>query len=73
MILCLKDGCTGCGRCIATCSFGALFLTTSQPGGYGKKYAGVAAGLCCGCGACIEPCPFNALRLRLDPVEQRDG
>ena len=47
--------CTGCGGCIASCPFGALFIN----GGV----AVVEPELCCLCGACVKTCPFSAIEL----------
>ena len=52
-------GCTGCGNCIDTCRFGAIFLNS-----YGV--AEVDESKCIGCGACYLACPQRVIHLRVE-------
>lgn len=47
--------CVGCGRCLRSCSAGAI-------AGIGGKPHSIHAGKCIGCGKCFEICPVNAVR-----------
>ncbi|MFO7936038.1 MAG: electron transfer flavoprotein subunit alpha [Kiritimatiellia bacterium] len=47
--------CTGCGKCISSCPFGALSVTDGV--------AEVEPALCCLCGACVKTCPFSAVTI----------
>lgn len=49
------DKCTGCGRCLASCEYGALIRD-------GDK-ARVLESVCNGCGACLAACPQEAITL----------
>jgi len=57
------DKCTGCGSCIAACSYSALTLETELPNGFGSKKVVVDISLCCDCGDCVSVCPHQALEL----------
>lgn len=46
--------CTGCGRCVAACQFGALALVRASLLHFAE--------LCHGCGACWEVCPEGAAK-----------
>lgn len=48
--------CTGCGRCLEVCRFGAIL--TSEGGGSGFSVDRIA---CEGCNSCVHQCPENAV------------
>ena len=50
----IAQSCVGCGKCVATCPFGALSVVG------GKATASAA---CTMCGSCVSVCPMNALSL----------
>jgi len=50
------ESCTGCGRCIERCQFGALSIPEST--------CEVDSNLCVGCGVCSMACKEGALSLR---------
>ena len=57
----IRDHCTGCGTCVASCQTGAISLHTDTADGFGPKKALVSFALCLSCGACILDCRHNAI------------
>ena len=57
------ENCTGCGRCLKACPFGALELV--------DKEARVLEN-CNLCGACVPECKFDAMELVRPAPEERD-
>ncbi len=58
------DRCTGCGDCVAECSYeGALTMADRETAGQGKsaQVARINPALCKGCGACVAVCEPRAL------------
>jgi len=53
----LEEKCTGCGRCLSACPFGAIEL---------KGKSAVIKDNCTLCGACVDVCPFKAIVLTKD-------
>lgn len=47
--------CTGCGICIDSCPFAALFLDNGSPS--------IKEGRCMGCGLCAVTCPVGSIKL----------
>ncbi|MEM2940177.1 MAG: CoB--CoM heterodisulfide reductase iron-sulfur subunit A family protein [Thermoproteota archaeon] len=56
------EKCTGCGRCIPACQYGAIVRD-------GDKIR-VLESICNGCGACVSSCPQEALLLGNWGIEQ---
>ncbi|MEI6614160.1 MAG: 4Fe-4S dicluster domain-containing protein, partial [Chrysiogenales bacterium] len=52
--LIIDANCTGCGACLAACSFGAIILPE-------KSIFTVRPEACTGCGRCLTVCPEQAL------------
>lgn len=52
-----KKLCWGCGKCEATCSYGAIKLVEREGDG---RVSSVQTALCKGCGACAVVCPTGA-------------
>jgi ferredoxin len=52
------DKCTGCGRCVQRCQFGALKFEIST------EKANVDQYRCFGCGVCAQNCPQDAIYLK---------
>lgn len=51
------DNCTGCGRCVSKCQFGAINLSRTLGMALFNPMK------CFGCGVCIQACEQNAIRL----------
>jgi MinD superfamily P-loop ATPase len=51
-----EDKCTGCGKCIEVCPFGAMVKKDGLPA--------VVELMCEGCGTCKVVCPANAIKMR---------
>jgi heterodisulfide reductase subunit A-like polyferredoxin len=47
--------CTGCGRCIRVCNYGAISLIDAR--------AYVDPARCTGCGQCVATCPNTAISM----------
>lgn len=58
----IREKCTGCGKCIPACQYGAIIRD-------GDK-ARVLESVCNGCGACLSSCPQEALLLGNWGIEQ---
>ncbi|MDR1572598.1 MAG: electron transfer flavoprotein subunit alpha [Clostridiales Family XIII bacterium] len=48
----ITNDCTGCGRCVRSCPFGAIET---------KGRLAVVGEGCTGCGVCVDDCPFGAI------------
>jgi MinD superfamily P-loop ATPase len=57
-----EQRCTGCGKCVETCRFGAIALPEATNGGQERKPV-VDPLACEGCGVCSIVCPAGAVRL----------
>ena len=55
--------CVGCGKCVATCPFGALSLVNRKA---------TASAACTMCGACVSVCPVKALSLPAAGTAKKD-
>lgn len=53
--------CVGCGKCVATCPFGAIKGVLDR---FGNKKAEVIETVCQGCGICTVTCPQGAIQLQ---------
>ena len=51
------DKCTGCGKCIGKCQFGAIYKSRTL----GKALFNIEE--CFGCGVCLHACEQNAIEL----------
>lgn len=51
-----KDGCVGCGNCIAVCKFGAISFNENG-------VACVDEEKCIACGACVRACPQDIIKV----------
>jgi len=63
MIEIIKENCTGCGKCIKACPFGAIKVV--------DKIADIQEG-CTLCGACVQICTFAAIEIERKAIEERD-
>ncbi|MEA2020632.1 MAG: ATP-binding protein [Patescibacteria group bacterium] len=70
-----SDKCTGCGKCVDICQFGALsFENTQTESPVLSERTGLVSRLnkyfCEGCGACAEVCPEGTIQM--EPVENAE-
>lgn len=56
----IADSCTGCGKCLKWCPFGAIEIV--------EKKAQIQAN-CTLCGACVQGCDIGAINIKKKPVE----
>ncbi len=69
-----EDKCTGCGLCLAECSYsGALTMMEKEVNGKKKKVAVVNPALCKGCGACVAVCEPRAINVAGWTLDQFDA
>jgi len=61
----LADRCTGCGRCIRRCPFGAVELVDVSKGPKAGTAIRLNRDLCRGCGLCATGCPEAAIEMAL--------
>ena len=60
-ILIDRTKCTGCGKCVAGCGFGALKLVAAPGANRLGRLAEVDPSACKACSACVKGCPFQAV------------
>ena len=60
-ILIDRTKCTGCGKCVAGCGFGALKLVDASGVNKLGRLAEVDPSACKACSACVKACPFKAI------------
>ncbi len=56
-----EDSCSGCGICVASCSYSAIELGIQNT----NKVAHLIATLCKGCGTCGAACPSGVISVNL--------
>ena len=60
-ILIDRTKCTGCGKCVKGCGFGALKLVEAPGVNKLGRLAEVDPSACKACSACVKACPFKAI------------
>ena len=60
-ILIDRAKCTGCGKCVKGCGFGALKLVEAPGANRLGRLAEVDPSACRACSACVAACPFKAV------------
>ncbi len=60
--------CTGCGKCVKGCGFGALSLADAPGANKLGRVAVVDPAACRACSACVKACPFKAISETHAPV-----
>ena len=60
-ILIDRAKCTGCGKCVKGCGFGALKLVEAPGVNKLGRLAEVDPSACKACSACVKACPFKAI------------
>ena len=60
-ILIDRTKCTGCGKCVKGCGFGALKLVEAPSVNRLGRLAEVDPSACKACSACVTACPFKAI------------
>jgi len=60
-ILIDRTKCTGCGKCVKGCGFGALKLVEAPGANRLGRLAEVDPSACRACSACVKACPFAAI------------
>lgn len=58
------DKCSGCGVCVAVCSYSAIELKKDVVDGAERIYSNINESLCKGCGCCVAACPSSAIEQR---------
>ena len=56
-----RTKCTGCGKCVKGCGFGALRLADAPGANRLGRVAEVDPSACRACSACVGACPFHAI------------
>ena len=60
-ILIDRTKCSGCGKCVKGCGFGALKLVDAPGANKLGRLAEVDPSACRACSACVKACPFQAI------------
>ena len=60
-ILVDRTKCSGCGKCVKGCGFGALKLVDAPGANKLGRLAEVDPSACRACSACVKACPFQAI------------
>ena len=60
-ILVDRTKCSGCGKCVKGCGFGALKLVDAPGANKLGRLAEVDPSACKACSACVKACPFQAI------------
>ena len=60
-ILIDRTKCSGCGKCVKGCGFGALKLVDAPGANRLGRLAEVDPSACRACSACVKACPFQAI------------
>lgn len=60
-ILIDRAKCSGCGKCVKGCGFGALSLVDAPGANRLGRIAEVDPSACKACSACVKACPFGAI------------
>ncbi len=63
----ISGECTGCGKCIEYCQFGAIEMKCIEIDGEEKRSANIIHKKCYGCGICESKCKKQAISLSRDP------
>jgi len=56
--------CSGCGKCVSVCGYGAIRIVEKEERGRKRKVAEVVEALCKGCGACGAACLSGCITMR---------
>jgi len=66
----LREGCTGCGKCVVACPVEAMSLVSAHDAHKPKKKkAQLREDVCLGCGLCVRACAGNHIVLKIRPQQ----
>ena len=72
-ILIDRTKCSGCGKCVKGCGFGALKLVEASGVNRLGRIAEVDPSACKACSACVKACPFKAIAEARAEIYGTDG